>query len=279
MIPPVTLKSKNARTAVEIVWNDLRRQIIDGGLYPPGSKLRVEHLKSIYGLSGSTIREALTRLISDHLVTWEEQKGFRVAQMSLADLKDLTYVRIVLECAALRESIDRGDDDWEANVVTAFHRLTRADERLREDPEAYFETWECRNKEFHVALIAGAHSPWLQRFHTAVLQQSARYRRITSRIPASRESVHQEHEAIFDAAIAHDAPRAESVLRSHIQRAIDLLEASGDPEAKIASLTQRNLAPDKPEQKRTTPKQPLATPPAGSADAVETPENLPGDKF
>jgi DNA-binding GntR family transcriptional regulator len=271
----MSVKSDSARTAVEGVWNDLRRQIIEGRLYLPGSKLRVEHLKSVYGLSGSTIREALTRLISDHLVTWEEQKGFRVAQMSLVDLKDLTYVRIVLECAALRESIARGDEEWEANVVSAFHRLTRADERLRDDPETYFEIWEQRNKEFHAALIAGARSPWLERFHTAVLQQSARYQRITSRLRASRESVHQEHEAIFDATIAHDAARAEAVLRSHIQRAIDLLEASGNPEGKIASLAQRGLAPDKPGQEGATPEQELATPPAGAADPTENQENQP----
>jgi hypothetical protein len=60
--------------------------------------------------------------------------------------------------------------------------------------------------------------------------------------------VHQEHEAIFDATIAHDGPRAEAVLRSHIQRAIDLLETSGNPEAKIESLTQRNVSPEKGEE-------------------------------
>jgi DNA-binding GntR family transcriptional regulator len=230
------VKSESARTAVEGVWNDLRRQIIEGRLYLPGSKLRVEHLKAVYGVSGSTVREALTRLISDHLVTWEEQKGFRVAPMSMADLKDLTYVRIVLECAALRESVLRGDEEWEANVVGAFHRLTRADERLREEPESNFENWEQRNREFHATLISGAGSLWLGRFHGIVLQQAARYRRITSRMPGSRESVHQEHEAIFEATMARDGARAEAVLRSHIQRAIDLLEASGDCEARIENL-------------------------------------------
>jgi len=228
--------SDATRTAVEAVWFDLRHEIIQGNLYPPGSRLGIEHLKSVYGVSGSTIREALTRLISDHLVSVEEQKGFRVTALSVDDLRDLTDARIIIECAALRESVSKADEEWEANLVSTFHRLTRADERLREDPEASFDIWELRNKEFHVALVSGAKSPWIQRFHLTILQQSERYRRVTSRMPMSRESVHQEHEAIFEAAMARDSGRAETALRSHIQRAMDILEGAGASSCAMKTL-------------------------------------------
>ncbi len=38
----------------------------------------------------------------------------------------------MLECSALRHSIALGDDAWEAELTAAFHRLTRAEERLAE---------------------------------------------------------------------------------------------------------------------------------------------------
>lgn len=211
----------NARTAVEATYRKLYRHIIDG-VYRPGTKLRVEHLKSAYQVSGSTIREALTRLISDQLVLVEGQKGFRVSPMSMEDLEDLTYARIILECAALKDSISQADEEWEAHLVAAFHRLSRSEERLRNNPDI-FDEWEQRNREFHEALVASTHSEWLKRLRLILFQQSERYRRLSSRDASSRVDVHDEHKAIFEAAIARDANRAEELLRSHIQRAVKVL--------------------------------------------------------
>jgi len=123
------------RTLIEATYRQLRRDIIEGRL-APGEKLRVEHLKSCYDVSSGTLREALALLISDSLVVAQGQRGFRVAPMSLDDLEDLTRMRILLECEALRESMAQGTDDWEADIVSAFHKLTLAEQRLRTDPRA-----------------------------------------------------------------------------------------------------------------------------------------------
>ena len=40
-----------------------------------------------------------------------------------------------LETAALQQSIECGDDAWEANVVAAFHMLSRAETKLEEGAE------------------------------------------------------------------------------------------------------------------------------------------------
>jgi len=127
------------RTLIEATYRQLRRDIIEGRL-APGEKLRVEHLKSYYDVSSGTLREALALLISDSLVVAQGQRGFRVAPMSLADLEDLTRMRILLECEALRESMAQGTDDWEADIVSAFHKLTLAEQRLRTDPRVPLTT-------------------------------------------------------------------------------------------------------------------------------------------
>ena len=49
------------RTLIETAYATLRNEIIDGTL-EPGAKLRTEELRTRYDVSGSTIREALTRL-------------------------------------------------------------------------------------------------------------------------------------------------------------------------------------------------------------------------
>src|SRR6476646_8542333 len=74
-----------SRTLIERAYAQLRDDIVEGRL-APGEKLRVEHLKSRYEVGAGTLREAITRLVSDALVDAEGQRGFRVAPMALTDL-------------------------------------------------------------------------------------------------------------------------------------------------------------------------------------------------
>ena len=60
----------------------------------------------------AAVREALSLLLSDALVTAEGQRGFRVAPISLADLEDMTNTRVMLETEALRLSIRHGGAVW-----------------------------------------------------------------------------------------------------------------------------------------------------------------------
>ena len=106
------------KTLVEVAYLALRSDIIKGA-YTPSSKLKVEHLKEIYQVSGGTLREALALLVADSLVYAEGQKGFFVSPMSIKDFKEITQLRVSLEIQALTESIQNGDDKWEADVMAA----------------------------------------------------------------------------------------------------------------------------------------------------------------
>jgi DNA-binding GntR family transcriptional regulator len=92
--------SEAPRTLSERAYLDVRQDIVSGRL-APGERLRVEHLKDRYDVGAGTLREALALLVSDALVTVEGQRGYRVAEISLADLKDLTDTRVMLETEAM----------------------------------------------------------------------------------------------------------------------------------------------------------------------------------
>ena len=209
------------RTLVETAYRRLRRDIIEG-VRRPGEKLRVEHLKDIYDVGAGTLREALQLLITDALVVAQGQRGFRVAPISLVDFEDITRTRVLLETEALRQSIELGDDAWEADVLGAFHRLSRAEEKL-EGPEAAREEWEMRNRIFHEVLISASPSRWLRHFQTILYRQSERYRRLSLFNQPIPRDVHAEHEAIVDAAIARDAPAATRILTDHILRTLEAI--------------------------------------------------------
>ncbi|QDF97787.1 transcriptional regulator [Azoarcus sp. DD4] len=215
--------TQEPKTLVEAAYNRLRRDIIEG-VHPPGEKLRVEHLKDQYEVGAGTLREALLLLVTDALVVAQGQRGFRVAPISVADFEDITRTRVLLETEALRQSIALGSDAWEADLVAAFHRLSRAEQKLADHDTGTTEEWELRNRAFHEALIAACPSRWIRHFQHILYQQSERYRRISLfRQPIARD-IHAEHQAIFDATLARDATRATSILTEHILRTLDAVK-------------------------------------------------------
>jgi DNA-binding GntR family transcriptional regulator len=214
-----------------MTFNALRDDIVDGVL-APGSRLAVEHLRQRYGVGSSTIREALSLLIADALVTAEGQRGFSVKPMSVDDLRDLGGVRVLLETHALRESIANGDDDWEAGIIAAFHRLTRAQERLDAGGEDAAREWEERNRRFHDALTARCDSPWVRHMLDMLHHHSERYRRLSLADRTIPRDVHAEHRALMEATVDRDVEMACKIVTQHIQRTTEVIgqlaERDGD---------------------------------------------------
>ena len=201
-----------AKTLVETSYNRLRSDIIAGKL-APGAKLRIEELRDDYRIGASPLREALNRLAGEGFVTVEEQRGFKVAPVSPDDLKDLSRMRIMLECEALRESISNGDDEWEANLLAAHHRLQKAERSFGKN----LGEWEQRNQEFHEALVAACASSWLLRLRHVLYEQHKRYRFIAILSHQQDRDVHREHREILEAALARDVKAATEATERHIQ--------------------------------------------------------------
>jgi len=210
------MAKSNGKTLSESAYDALRLDIVRGRLEPE-AKLRIEELRQAYATGASPLREALNRLAGEGFVTTEGQRGFRVAPISLKDLQDITRLRIMLECEAIRESIRNGDDAWEANIVGAFHRLSKSDSTMAPG----FSEWELRNQEFHEALIAACDSAWLLKFRHTLYEQHKRYRLISILEHDETRDVNAEHEAIMKAALDRDEATACAATESHIMRTVE----------------------------------------------------------
>ncbi len=213
----------NAKTRIEAVLQQLREGILNGS-YEPGTRLRAELLRQEFGVSASTVREALSRLMAESLVTTEGQRGFRVAEISLADFREIADMRKTLEVLAAVESIGKGDDEWEAQLVAAYHRLSKVEEKLGEDDPGIGREWSVRNEAFHDALIGACGNRWLLRFRAILHGQSNRYIRFALEGQGMARDVHQEHEAIFEAALARDRAELAELLETHIERTVTAVE-------------------------------------------------------
>jgi len=210
-----------AGTLAEALQLRLREDIILGVL-PPASKLKLEALSRRYEVSINTMRETLSRLSADGLVVAEGQKGFAVPPATAQDLREITEMRQLLECRALRDSIAHGDLDWEARIVGAYHKLARAEALVEAYPEAHGEAWERGNREFHEALISNCPSRWLRVYRATMYDHSRRYRMLSLKTQAfPRQQSAREHERILRAALARDAQTAERELAGHILKAAE----------------------------------------------------------
>lgn len=227
-----SLKAVGARSLAEAAYDAIRHDVLNGAL-EPGSKLRFEMLRQRYAYGSSTLREALTRLVGESLVTSEEQRGFRVAPISLEDLADLTKTRIFIENKALEEAIRVGNDDWEAGVVAAYHRLSKTEAKKVTSDDGWGDEMEERNRAFHLALVSACPSRWLNHLYGFLFQQSERYRRISRLGHHIPRDTHAEHQRIFDAVMKRDAKTACEASRQHIEitlRNIALMFSSeGEP--------------------------------------------------
>lgn len=193
----------------------LRAEILEGRL-EPGARLNLDRLREGFGVSVSSLREAVTRLVADGLIVAEEQKGYSIAPVSLANLAEITRLRIELEPVALKGAIALGTLDWETDVMAALYRLNRTD-RKPGDRDS-IETWENAHNAYHRALIDACAMPLLLRFIHQLHSMNDRYRRIFLKKNADQRDVAEEHTAIAEAAVARRGNEAAALLERHLER-------------------------------------------------------------
>lgn len=201
------------------VFARLKADIISSRL-PPGTKLRLHDLRQAYGAGFSPLREALSRLSENRLVTAVGHRGFRVPEASAQDIMDVAMVRRQMEGFALRLAIRYGDDLWETRAIDAGEKFAMLQRSGKDFPE---DVWESRHREFHNALIAACQSPCLLHQLGALCDQFDRYRRLSakSRLPNAPRWL--SHKEILQATLARDADKAVKLLEDHITEAARLI--------------------------------------------------------
>ncbi|VCU71690.1 HTH-type transcriptional repressor CsiR [Pigmentiphaga humi] len=206
---------KKESTLVEQAFSRLRHGVLTGE-FPAGAKLKIDELQKTYGFSSSPLREALSRLAQEGLIRADERRGFRVAPISLEDLADITHMRLMIEVPALRESVVRGDDAWEAAVVACYHRLERIEARLSDGPVALDDEWAGLHRAFHLSLLAACPSERQRVWSASLFDQAERYRRYSARFREAKRRKSNEHRKIMDIALRRDVETVCALLEEHI---------------------------------------------------------------
>ncbi|WP_327145433.1 GntR family transcriptional regulator [Nocardia sp. NBC_01327] len=215
-------KAKSAGSRADMVTAAIRADILDGHL-APGQRLTFPELGARHGVSVGVLREALARLVEQGIVKTVSNLGFSVIPLSARDFAELTQVRTLIEPQFFRQSVLAGSMRWESEVVAAHHLLQRTP-YFAEDGSSFSPAWNTVHTDFHMTLLSGCTNVYMHDGTARLRDVSALYRRwspLRSPVDEVLERGALEHRALVDAALAHDADRAEQLLREHIQRAAD----------------------------------------------------------
>jgi len=207
----------------EEVFESLRADLLSGRV-EPGQRMKSQELSSRFGVSLSVVREALTRLAEQGLLVSTPQRGFSVRPLSVADLADLTRVRVQIESLALRQAFELGDISWETTVLGTHHALERTSVTLEDG--SFNEAWSAAHRDFHRALLASCGSPRLEAIATSLRDSAELYRRWYWALTDDHQrNIAEEHRLLKDFALDRDADQAVRQLAAHIERAPQALIA------------------------------------------------------
>jgi DNA-binding GntR family transcriptional regulator len=233
----------------EIAYRRIRADIVFGRL-APGQRLALDWMRETYGTSVSTLRELLSRLSSEDLVRAEGQRGFEVAPVSAADLREVAALRLLLETHALEQSFAAGGLEWESGVVAAHHKLAALERILLAGGTADTEQWKRYDWEFHHALVAACGSKALLQAHAAIYDRYLRYQMVAVVFRGAVAA--EEHRQLLNAALARDIATARVVLAEHVDGCVNQVLAT----ARLDAFGARAVDPNAKARERGRPRNP-----------------------
>ncbi|MEL6689262.1 MAG: GntR family transcriptional regulator [Pseudomonadota bacterium] len=210
-------------TATQRATEALRSLIFSGEL-PPGSDHLEAELAERLGLSRTPVREALTKLQEQGLVTIRPRHGARIVGLSPEDMNEIYAVLTALEAAAAGHAAERGLSESDlAPLQTAIDAMDNALEHKD------LEAWAAADDAFHGALVAASGNARMEEAAQIYADQVRRARMITLRLRPLPTRSNEDHRAVLAAIKSGDAAAARNLHESHRNGArlllTDLLKA------------------------------------------------------
>ncbi|MGE5507402.1 MAG: GntR family transcriptional regulator [Chitinophagales bacterium] len=211
-----TFKLETYRTLQALVYQTLREAILEGRL-APGQKLVAGTLAKELGVSRMPVREALSRLQQDGLVTAVPHKEVVVADFSERDVGEIYNIRSVLEAYAAR-----------LFALGATPEQLTALKALLADQEAAVaqgdrDRFRVKDNEFHHLLFATCDNRQLAQLLTTLWDQCLYYRSLAATLCRDLHRSLEHHRQIVAALERQDPEAAEQWVHTHTQVARDTL--------------------------------------------------------
>ncbi len=204
----------------ERVYEELRARILTRQ-EPAGAKLSLHALADEIGVSRSPVHHALTRLVSEGLLTVQPRRGYYVSPVTARAVAEGYDVRLALELLAAERTVGNVD---EAHLARFTDLLATTDASISH------EQWDAANAAFHEHQIDLAGNALLSHFYRE-LSVNLMMQVIRGGHVEGHANLVTEHRNIVDAFVAGVLSAAEAAIREHIDTgrriALDAIERAG----------------------------------------------------
>jgi DNA-binding GntR family transcriptional regulator len=173
----------------------------------PGEKVSLHELAAELGVSRSPVHHALTRLVSEGLLSVKSRRGYYVTPLTRVAVLEGYDVRLALELRAAEAAV--GSVEPEALAHFRALQLASADAVSHEE-------WDTANAAFHEYQVDLAGNSLLSRFYRE-LSVNLMMQVIRGGKLEAGAYLATEHEAIVDAYVRGDLDAARAAIAAHIE--------------------------------------------------------------
>ncbi|SIS14965.1 GntR family transcriptional regulator [Williamsia sterculiae] len=214
------LAGTHSGSAQTDVLEELRRVIL-AGTAAPGSGIPVGEVARVFGVSPIPVREALKTLIGEGLVTHRVNSGYFVSDLTINELREIYFVRGILEQAALSQAVSAVTD---ADIAAARREHQALQEAtITDDRVAYHH----HSRMFHTALVTPCAMPRLLTMFDSTWNITEPFQVMRTVTTAMQLQLHADHEKMIAAMAERDAAALVAAARRHHERLESVVIGAG----------------------------------------------------
>ena len=203
-IPMTDNDSILSKSLKQLAYETLKQKIVSCEILP-GSILTEDMLCEMLNASRTPVRDAVSRLEQENLVSIRPKKGILVNRVSMNSIRELFEVRCLLEPAAVLKYGNRISDETYARYTKQFRRKDLSTEELYQVDDG-----------FHQMFITASDNRYFRTVHAMIADQVRRYRTLTVNGPRD-EVAQEEHYEVAAACIRGEWAEASRLMLRHIE--------------------------------------------------------------
>jgi DNA-binding GntR family transcriptional regulator len=188
---------------------------------PPGTRLREDQLRQIFGVSRARIRKVFSRLAFEGLVVIEPNRGASVARPSPEEAREIFAARRAVESAIVRMVAEKLEPKQQGVLSRHIAKETTAETR-RDAAEM-----TRLSGEFHLLLAEMAGNRPMQKFLRELVTREALVI-LAYEKPGKPSCSNHEHQMILDALVKRDSAKAAKLMLQHLENVEERLDLDRD---------------------------------------------------
>lgn len=212
---------QNHRPLREIVYEELKRQILVGEI-APGTRMMEVELADVMGVSRTPVREAIRKLEKEGLVTIEPRKGAYASNVSIKDMVDVLEVRQGLEGMAAAIASGKITETQKTELLQVVEKYKTAVASANIDEIIKYD------EEFHSMIISISGNKTLMQVFSTVQELALRFRYIYYDDFNRYESMPREHQLIEEAIMSGDSEKARVAAGDHVSKLKEFILNEGE---------------------------------------------------